>query len=77
MAIGRDEVLAAVGSEGMRLEPEDTGSDPFLEPGTRCCELAGLLHCCCQSAPLMRQIVRTEIDRMVDSTGMEHKLAAA
>lgn len=79
MATGRDEVLAAVGTEGMRCwwEPGDTESDPLLEPDTHCREFAGLLQCCCPSAWLTWRIVRTEIDRMADSTGMEHTPAVA
>ncbi len=77
MATGRDEVLAAVGTEGMPWELGDIGSDPLLEPGTHCREFAGLLQCCCRSALLTWQIVRIEPDRMVDNTGMGRIPAAA
>ena len=76
-ATGRDEVLAAVGTEDMRWERGDTGSDPLLEPNIHCRLLVCLLKCCCRSALLTWRIVRTEIDRMVDSTGMEHIPAVA
>lgn len=77
VATGRNEALAAVGTEDMRWESGGTGSDPLFEPGIHCRESVCLLQCCCRSAPLTWQIAHTEIDRMADSMGMEHILGVA
>ena len=77
VATDRDEVLAAVGTEGMSWEAGNTGSDPLLEPDTHCREFARLLQCCCLTMWPTRGTVHTEIDRMVDSMGMEHTRAVA
>ena len=77
VATGRDEVLAAVGTEDMSWEAGNTGSDPLLELDTHCREFVRLLQCCCLMVPPTRGTVHTEIDRMVDSMGMEHTRAVA
>ena len=53
VATGTDEVLAAVGTERMTLQAEDTGSGPLLEPGAHCRDSAGLLLYCFRSVRRM------------------------